>query len=218
MTQRLALSGRFGVGKDWVAQQCGYQIESFALPIYKLTENLFGTADKTLPDIRAFMQYLGQIGWGYHDTGKFQYTPERASLVGYIRRHGSRITGFPEYDWYRFGLIRTFWVDGLIRRVKRNDGPIAVTNVRFEHELEPLKAAGFEHYLVACTDETRAARYGRPIPPHLDLDPSERMAAELEKTMPPERIIWNDHLPSPVSGMLSVEEFKQLACGDTNEV
>ena len=215
MIQRLSLSGLFCSGKDHTAELAGYQIESFAAALYKICEYYFGTADKTIPSIRRFMQQVGQWGWGYYHPTAAPYTVERAAITECLRRWGSQITVMPEYRWNQFGLEKTFWVDGLIYRVLNEwpqDSRIAVTNVRFQHEIEPMAAVGFEHYLVHASLQSRAQRNGGFLPANLLLDISEQFALELLETLPDSRIIWDDNEPMPAGhDYLTVKDFVSLA-------
>jgi imidazoleglycerol phosphate dehydratase HisB len=210
MAARIALSGLLFSGKDYVAEAAGLVPISFAEPMYKICEYLFGFCDKTLPDHRAFLQTIGQWGWGCHDSEKAPHNVVRGAFILLMRRFGSAITSMSEIKWDRFGKDKTFWVDALLSRVRNSysDTDLAVTNCRFPHELGPLKEAGFKHFLVRCSEKTRIARHGGPIPDKNNFDISEQMARDLASTMRDDHIIWNDDNPIPaVYSYLTVEEF-----------
>lgn len=216
MISRVAFSGLLYAGKDTVAEKCGFEILSIAEPMYRCAEHFFGHCDKGRTDIRRFLQTIGQWGWGYQDSDSSPCDPVRAVFTNMMRTEGYRITNHPG-DWSMYGSAPDFWIRMLLTRLKVSPprGAVAVTNCRFEHELALLTEAGFEHYVVACSEETRRERYrarnGVDIPASVDNDVSEKLARELIKTFADRRIIWNDHRPMPMfRRYLTVEEFKAL--------
>lgn len=216
MIQRLALSGEFRAGKDWIADLCGYKILSFSAPMYEIAKYFFGDGfDKNLPDCRWFLQYIGQIGWGHHDQENYRYTVERGLMVDWCRRNGADITGRRDIDWSQFGKKQTFWVDFLTAEAtwpENYNAQLAVVNVRYPHEAFALTMAGFQHYLVASTRETRVERNGCPIPEKTENDCSEHYARSLRYVFADDQIIWNDHRQMPkLHKYLTVEEFVKLA-------
>ncbi len=88
---------------------------------------------------------------------------------------------------------------------------VAVTNVRFDHELEPLAGAGFQHYHVMCSEETRQRRMreaGYVVKAEEQNDTSEALAKRLDTEMPEEWVIWNDDAPVPPGkGYLIMADF-----------
>lgn len=230
MIKRLALSGQLRAGKDYIAQLCNYPIVGFADPIYKVVFHLTGTRDKTVPGVRDMMQKLGQWGWGHIDE-KYPWTPERALTIRYIRqlhadwKENIRIGGqtphpfgdeFAFVDWFQYGARhpnKDFWVKILLARVDNMDR-VANVNTRFEHELEPLRDNGFEHYHVMCSEETRRERMGEKEAANLNTlnDKSEQFALWCNENMPQYRTIWNDHRPMPCDKhYMTVEQFVELA-------
>jgi hypothetical protein len=209
MINRLALSGKFCVGKDFVANACGFRVLSIAKPMYNICSYFFGSCDKTRADHREFLQTIGRWGWGYSDAGEYPVTPERAVFCDMMRRHGREISGLwnVDIDWSLFGLRKDFWIQILLKTFN-NENMIAVTNVRYEHEVTPLVKAGFSRYLVCASEETRARRNGGLIPKTVASDLSERFADHLEKEYPDDKIIWNDDAPMPTGHRyLLLQEF-----------
>jgi hypothetical protein len=156
--QKLAVSGCLRAGKDDIADYCGFKKLGFADPMYQIADHFFGK--KTPKDQkRTFLQYLGQAGWGKVDDDVYALTPQRALFIDHMRMYGNSMIDreeFPNVNWKRYGTTKTFWVEIFIDRVARRlkqdkNAKIAVVNVRFDHELEPLKAAGFEHYHVMAS-------------------------------------------------------------------
>jgi len=214
---RLALSGLFRSGKDHIAELAGYQILSFAEPMYRVVEHFdpSGICDKDRPDHRSFLQRIGQWGWGAI-TNDYPLTPERVAFCELLRVEGKKIPGAKYVRWEEYGTRKDFWVRTLIRRLEEFDSrdPVAVTNVRFAHEAMPLATEGFEHYLVMCTEGTRAHRNGGSLPEATKNDLSEQYAQRLATTLPDDRIIWNDDVQTADSGRyLSVQEFLEIAKG-----
>lgn len=219
---KICISGRTRSGKSWLANTLSYEEISFAEPIYILAKYFFGSDKKNLDGMRAWMQLVGQIGKNFCSK-KYPVTIERATFVDNIRRNGMEIfRQYPEYnqaDWSKFGTYETFWVDILIDRVTKiiKDNPeakLAVTNVRFPFELEPLKQSGFEHFHVICTQDTRVHRIqelGEEYNIVTDTDASEQMAIELDKRPPYGLIIWNDEfVKKPQPSFMDLDEFKKL--------
>ncbi len=103
--------------------------------------------------------------------------------------------------WQEFGKRRDFWISILLESIKKlpEHDRLAVTNLRFPHEQVPLTEAGFYHYLILCSEETRFERSHANMQTHLALsnNVSERYARELATKLPDEQIIWNDHRPVP---------------------
>lgn len=230
--QLLALSGRLRSGKDYVAETCGYKIMGFADPMYLIAQHYFGTSDKAAPGVRAFLQAVGQWGWGVASE-VYAFTPERAAIIEQIRRYGCDIVApaapiFDGVDWSQFGRRQDFWVQIFLTRVRRElasfpDTRIAVVNVRFNHELEPLKAAGFEHYHVMCAEQTRRLRIeaaGGVYDEATDNDSSETFARDCDTYHPRRLVIWNDEecrMPGYCTGdfyrkpFLTLNEFRKLS-------
>lgn len=215
LPQRLAFSGLLKSGKDYIAEQLKYQTLSFAEPLYEICRYCFGSCDKNNPRHRRFLQWVGQAGWGCHDEKHCPDDFDRAAMTILLRREGSAIWNHP--CWDGFGRRADFWVVDLLSRLEafhKNDN-VVVTNVRFRHELVPMQAAHFHHYLVACSERTRRERFWRtptkaaiPIPEEIDKDASEELARQLLKELPDERIIWSDHRPMPKGKTyLTVEQF-----------
>lgn len=91
----------------------------------------------------------------------------------------------------------------------------AVVNARFIHEMDPMRQNGFKHFHVMCSEETRRERMkekGIKFDLNADQDKSERMAHEFNELaiagkLSGQRVIWNDHRPSPNLEFLSLDGF-----------
>ncbi len=215
-----AFSGQMFVGKDFVAKYARLTVFGFADPIYELCEHFNGTRDKSVPGIRRWMQCVGQWGWGCVDS-EYEHSPERAVFGELVRRFGKDMTkNFKWVNWSEFGRRQDFWVNVLLTKLglkgenqRRNgqmhlfdkaiDAPgynVAVTNARFPHELTPIKASGFTHMHVRCSEETRRERMekaGYSYRPVEAADKSEHMSLQFNNDMPDESVIWNDHRAMP---------------------
>lgn len=251
----LALSGLMLAGKDFVAAQCGARCFNPADPIYILAQRILGTADKSAPGVRRFMQLVGQWGWGCV-TQDYPHTVERALFIDKLRYMGLEggwmpfpdQTGMPMDALLDFGRSTDFWINIVLHRMEqvitnqkhrqewlqsggekaqeylaqrpnaleqsRRPLNLCVSSVRYEHELAPLKAAGFVHLLVMCSEETRRERMaakGYTSSATEVVDISEQLARQLATTLDDRHIIWNDHRPRPEGkDYLSVEEFVKL--------
>ncbi len=91
MISRIAFSGLFFSGKDYVAAQAGLRILSVATPMYRITEYFFGHCDKQRSDIRTFLQDLGQWGWGYDNEIEAPCTFQRAAMTHLLRTEGAHL-------------------------------------------------------------------------------------------------------------------------------
>ena len=231
-----AFSGEMFVGKDFTANAAGLKVLGFADPIYQLTKYLTGTDDKSAPGVRQMMQQIGQWGWGA-ETEKYPYSAERAAITHLIRTQG--VTMAPDFsfvDFSQYGRRKDFWVNILLTRLglagsgiaktvdcasgetytlhRKTPSFIGVTNVRFDHEMNPMKNAGFEHWHVRCSEETRLRRMLDKgyIPKDKEkYDASEELAVRLNAEMPDHRVIWNDTVPIPAGKKyVLVEEFVQM--------
>lgn len=236
---KFAFTGKLKSGKDYVAAALGAKIFGFAEPLYALQDHFFGTnastnaAHKDIPGARAFLQTVGQWGWGAIDE-KYPLTPARACFTTMIRSLGAAGV-FPAHlavDWDTFGRSKRVWVDAAFRRIEayleqHPGSKVAIVNARFEHEFLPLREAGFEHYHVMCSQKTWAARLAQSglneASPNVK-DLSERLAHGLDadvikkisaqKSGPMLKAIWNDDkAPSPSPRLYSLPQF--LASANT---
>lgn len=201
---KIAFSGRLRAGKDTMARLAGLSIVGFADPMYEICRHYFGSADKGVPGMRTFMQYIGQVGWGCVNE-KYPVDVQRILWLEKMRREGPEIFHgnplFDGVDWNRYGKSESFWVEVLLRRPDVQDHTYAATgigivNARFDHEFEPLMRDGFQHFHVMCTEKTRRSRIE-----HYDLaadnDTSEQMAIRLDREAPDHLVIWSDLEPMP---------------------
>jgi len=212
--KKLALSGLMFAGKDHIAKQAGFQALGFADAIYKIVKHYWKSDDKNNPEIRKALQCVGQLGRGNRSTEvqKF-FKNQPQAFIRQLQQDWLIILGH-EYgtSWSQYGERPDFWVQILLERLEKfpQDIRIAVTNVRFENELDALHKVGFHHYLVACTEETRRMRGTVIEETHNDI--SEQYAKWLLQTLPDNRVIWNDKLKMPEGKKyLWAEEFIKLA-------
>lgn len=223
-------------GKDFIAKSAGLAIKGFADPIYQLSDFFNGTSDKSVPGVRKFLQQIGQWGWGCV-SHEYPHNSERASITRAIRAHGKDMTrDFKWVDWTEYGLRQDFWVNIALTRLGLTDSiahngqtflfptpfrsepyNLAITNSRFDHELKPCRQAGFNHFHVRCSENTRRVRMemaGYNLRPEDDNDASEAMAKRLDMDMPEHQVIWNDTEPMPAGKRyIMTAEFVDLLKG-----
>lgn len=216
-------SGLMHAGKDFVAKYANLQIFGFADPLYELSEHFHGTRDKSQPGIRRWLQTVAQWGWGCNND-EYPHTVERGMFTRLVRQQGVEMTkNFRWVNWSEYGSRQDFWANILLIRLglrpvgssqtflfsDLRPNNIAITNARFDHELRPIKSAGFKHFLVACSEDSRRERMAKLgfSPTAKDQqDISEQLAQRLD--LPDERIIWNDHRPMPASRQfLTLDQF-----------
>lgn len=225
----LLFSGRMFAGKDFVAKAVNSNIRGFADPIYQISDHFNGTSDKSVPGVRSFLQRVGQWGWGFVSE-EYPHTVERAMFTKHMRERGHEVTAdFGWVNWAEYGKRKDFWVNILLHRlglVKERVGVpvddttnrmVAVTNARFYHELEPMRAAGFDHFHVVCSQETREERMrnaGYAIRRDEQLDTSEHMAMQFDQEIGDNQIVWNDHRPMPrTRNFMTIHDFRQRLIG-----
>lgn len=211
---KFAFSGRLRAGKDYSAHQIGCDIVSFAQPIYQIAQHYMGSDDKDVPDIRKFMQLVGAWGRGEATEGP-KHLPARADVTQFLRSSAPSILEdrFGSVDWKEFGTRDDFWINIVVQRAEQNlrdnpDAKIAVVNARFENEVEALKRAGFQHFHVKCSTQTRIERIGGNYHPEMENDVTEQMAVRMDETMTGPAVIWNDHRsPEPGRGYTQLKDF-----------
>lgn len=233
---KFAFTGRLKSGKDYVAAALNAKIFGFAEPLYALQDHFFGThavtdpKQKDIPGARQFLQTVGQWGWGALND-KYPLTPARAVFNTMIRSLGAAGV-FPAHlqvDWESFGRDKEIWVKAAFRRIDdfmaANPGQrVAIVNARFQHEFNPLKEAGFEHYHIMCSHKTWAERLAKAnltdkSPAVTDI--SESLAHALDqnvikqisaqKSGPMLKAIWNDSTQAPSQRLYTLPNFLQEA-------
>jgi hypothetical protein len=212
-SKKFAFSGRMGSGKDYVAKIGGMKIFGFADPIYEISQYFLGTQDKSNPEVRKFMQLVGQVGRG-EVTRDYPASMERCLFVQMMRDKLSTIFGWTDdygcADWSKYGNDSTFWITLLLWRTHEyerthRDALIAVTNVRFENELEALKKHGFQHFHVKCFESERIERLGSGWSEKLNDDLSEKLAQKLDAGFVP--TICNGAGKCEPENTITVEQF-----------
>ena len=97
------------------------------------------------------------------------------------------------------------------KKANGEDRRVAITNVRFDNELEALKTVGWNHWHVMCSPKTLAARQGKEnLTAKAATDLSEQLAIKFDQSVSRLlkssqrgqmlRVIWSDETvacPSP---------------------
>lgn len=236
--EMLLLSGSLGVGKDFVAEKIGAKVFGFADPMYKVASYLTGvevtsTQNKDLPGMRDLLQKIGQ--WGKNDVNdKYPYTPARTIFCYVVRLMGIRgafdSPTFPSgVEWDQFGVDPDLWLKACEKRInafierQENTGRIAITNARFQNELEHFRAKPeWDHWHVMCSPETWKERLAKKklTPESKELqDVSEQLARALNADVAKKlaartsnnklRVIWNDSRPAPSPRLYTTAQFLQ---------
>jgi hypothetical protein len=224
--RRIFFTGRMKVGKDYCATAAQARAFGLAEPLYALLKAFFGIDNKDAYGAREFLQTLGQWGRGLV-TADYPITAERAALTALIR---ASKTLPPELcvEWSKFGFDADIWINALLKRSepiisKEPDRRYAVTNVRFDNELKALQGAGWEHWHVMCSDETRNARLrqaGLDPAGNAQRDASEHIARAFDASVVKNiktkqrgsmlRCIWSDdRVPCPSARIYTVDQWLQ---------
>lgn len=172
----IIVSGQARAGKNYLAEQAGFDIYGFADPIYEIVEALYGSRDKSKPRIRPAMQRVGQWGRGQVDE-QYPETVERTLISEWIVCNGKRIV--PEVNWQLWGRD-DFWAQAMLSRVNGKDN-VAIVNGRFPNEIEAFKEQGYMHVHVKAPFKERLARFEGADDPSGDI--SERMAVRIDKAI-----------------------------------
>lgn len=218
MIKMFVFSGQLCAGKDHVAEKAGLLPISIAEPIYRISEHYLGTSDKTIPEIRRFLQVTGLWGRGGGSDVKDCCGVSSETMQEELWTRGAEITGM-NMPWADFAKDKDFWLKGTVTRAMHElaqGKSIAVVNARFDNEINMLRAAGAKHYHVMCDETNRRERMKRPFDAKIDMEGTEKMAYELTqrvlttgvKSIAAEGAIWNDQkTPCPIPGALTVEDF-----------
>lgn len=221
---RIALTGRFKSGKDYVASAVRAQIIGFSEPLYFLQKYFFGSDDKDLPGAREFLQTVGMWGRGLIDAN-YPLTPLRAVFVSMLRAIHGRFPAELQVDWDAFGVDQDVWLRAALKRAEKSYVPgtvQAVVNVRFKNEFDYLREAEWTHFHVMCSQNTwrnRLAASGLAVNSPATTDVSEQLAAILDNYVIKQissqplgkkmRVIWSDNeAPPPSPRFFTVKEFQ----------
>lgn len=228
LQERIYTTGRLMVGKDHVLKSLGYDIVGLADPLYKVQEYFFPGTNKADPGARKLLQIIGQWGRGQVDD-QYPLTPDRAIFVMMLRHYGAQGQLDPSVDWKTYGLNPNIWLDALARRLEGRSGPLAVSNCRFDNEVDYFDKAGWTGYHVMCSPKTWRARLKAAGLENRDTDDfSEQLAISrdrfVHKTVtstprgPVLRVIWNDpHEPCPSARLIDFSRTDFTVPGTANQ-
>ena len=204
-------SGRLRSGKDWIAEKIGCQILSIAEPMYQAADHFLGTRNKDLPYVRRFLQLVGAWGRGENPPTE-EGLPTQEVVTKEFKENYAKIVDsrFHSVKWDEFGHNKNFWIDVTVSRAneetQRNPSlKLAIVNARFQEEVDAFKNAGFVHFHVKCSNETRIKRIGEHYDPKMELDVTEAFSAKMDKDLTGTNVLWNDDAPNP--GFTLASEF-----------
>lgn len=196
--RRIILTGRSGVGKNYLAQQAGLPVLELDTPCYDLLRGRFPNASNA--DLAGPASTLYWYGEGLI-TKEFPVTIQRLLFISICDkwRHAGNIEfGNPGY-----------WVNHLVTSIEP-DQSVVVTGVTTTSDFKALLAQGFVHYHIMCSTKTMAQR---PRNPRAD----DRLAAAMDNdvirkvSQQPRgdrlHAVWNDTTTAPGSRFYSVQDF-----------
>lgn len=184
---RIILTGRSGVGKNWLAQRLNAEIRELFEPIHDMLADAFGNKHKSF---ESALQTI--MAWGRGMVSdNFPISPARFQFCIESKHNMFEESGFGESP--------DFWAKLLVRyltsRPQGESRPIVVTSVTSTAEFQALTAAGFKHYHVVCSSATLANRPKRQ-------SPGDALAAVLDKQVVEQlssrkegaklKAVWND--------------------------
>lgn len=214
--RKVLFTGQMKSGKDYVALAAGFQILSFAAPLYALLDYFFGVTEQTKdsPGARSFMQLVGT--WGRGDISQSEpISPERAVFTRMIIALGQAgvLPMGDTVDWSSFGKDRDIWLKACLKRadviLRDPEAKVAVVNGRFKNEIEAFDAAGWTRFHVMASELALKQRREKDRVPSSTLQhSSEELARALDKSSiavaqrtkkPKINVVWND----PSAGRIS---------------
>ena len=212
-------TGRLRAGKDWLAEKLGCRILSVAEPMYEAADHFLGTRNKDLPHVRKFLQMIGQWGRGENLPDEANLPKQSEVLDGF--KNGDFLSSeFKDVNWEGFGKAKDFWNKIVISRAqlilkKDSNIRIAVVNARFPDELDTFAQAGFQHFHVKCSNETRIKRIGSKYDPKMEEDATETFAKELDLN---NNIfaVWAENSTPPIGAMQSLDFINLVELQRTN--
>lgn len=192
---KLVFTGVTGAGKSFIAQQLGLTELQIQDDITELYRNYFPGQTPPLD----FVNTLVVWGEGIVDP-KTPVTPARLIFIDFMRSMYSD-----------FGT-RGFWQSRLLLRANQATNGVAVTTCTSQDLLNELKAAGFSHFHIACSNNSLAARKRRP-------GANDALAAGFtnlilkEVSMRPQGsalpLVWDDNVPAPSPRFLTLETLRR---------
>ncbi|MGW0929568.1 deoxynucleotide monophosphate kinase family protein [Streptomyces sp. NPDC002644] len=130
MPNDVALLGKARAGKDTIAKRLveehGYTRLAFADPLKDLALNVNPVISTTYNVHVRLADYVADVGW---ELAK-EWNPEVRRL---LQRLGQGVRS----------LTRDFWVSVLTEKLRRIDGPVVVTDVRYPNEAIAMRNLGF---------------------------------------------------------------------------
>lgn len=195
---RVVLTGRTGVGKDWLASSIpGAAVLNLDSPIWAMVRELF--PDGPAAGLFSAVQTIKAWGSGTISE-KYPISPARMLYITDARvRDG----------WENFGRPG-FWAEYALVTAAHTGGQIIVTGVETLAELNQLLAAGFAQYHVVCSSASYASRPKRPgADDSLSTIFDQQVTKELS-TNPRGRVlrcVWSDSAPPPSPRLMTAQLF-----------
>lgn len=122
----VAMCGKKGCGKDTAAEALlshGFAVEKFAGPLKDACKVLFGFDDS-------------QVEGDAKDVLDARYSTTPRKILQFV---GTELFQY-KINEVLPGIGRSFWAQSLVRRIEAGTGNVVVTDMRFQHELDALKA------------------------------------------------------------------------------
>jgi hypothetical protein len=207
---RMVFTGVTGSGKSSVAKQLGL----IELQIQDSIRDLYHRYFPGQEPPADFVNTLLVWGEGVVDP-KTPVTPARMLFVDFVRK-----LLMPQSLNFEFGE-RGFWQKMLINSANRESMPVAVTTCTTQALLDELKSNGFQHFHIACSNQTLGTRKRR-------VGANDQLAVALsnqlvrEVSMRPQGgqlpCIWNDTVPAPSPRFLTLETARQMLQQSQNSI
>jgi len=201
---KVILTGRMRVGKDYTSEMLGLTVLPLAEPLYEICAALLGSCDKEQPAHRQFLQMLGAWGRGEEKADEPSF-PTQGEVTRRLTKEPETLLS-PKHTsigikWDNFGRPG-FWLDIALLKAEafareNPNTPISVPNGRFDNEVRAFTKLGFLHLHVRCSEQARLERLGPQHNPSSDKDITEAYGQYLDETMFGPTVIWNDHRPIP---------------------
>ena len=200
---KLVFTGMSGAGKSTIAKQLGFTELQIQDPIVALYRRYFPGQEPPADFLNTVLVW----GEGAIDP-KTPVTPARLLFIDFIRQQSADLGGTD------FGTPG-FWQRSLLLRAAAAsvNGPVVVTTCTTGPMLTALKDAGFQHFHIACSNQTLPTRKRRQgANDALANTFSNQLVREvsMHPQGPQLPCIWNDGVPAPSPRFLTLETLKQM--------
>jgi hypothetical protein len=207
---KLVFTGVSGSGKSTIAKQLGLIELQIQDPIVDLYRRYFPGNEPPADFLNTVLVW----GEGLVDP-KTPVTPARLLFVD-LWRGLEKDLGLD----FTFGS-QGYWQKRLVQRAAATGAPVAITTCTTNALLEALRADGFQHFHIACSNQTMPTRKRRQgANDGLAVAITNQLVREVSMRPQGQQLpcIWNDTVPAPSPRFLTLETARQALLSTQNSV